>query len=240
MIAPLADGKIQGQEPPKRPHAWSTIKPVIAAAVLRARRAGDLGGGRTPTARERSLIARAIENSDNEAAAALFAELGSVHQASQAMQRVLVDAGDNRTHVNERLTRPGYSTYGQTSWALGSEARFYRALVNGCLLGAKDTDVITHAMANVSSIGGAGWGLPTAGFDRLRFKAGWGPERGTSAYTALQFGAVAGAHSDGYVIGIVAETGGAATEAYGEVTAVAKRLRSALADRRRISGRPSC
>ena len=158
--------------------AWSTIKPAIAVAVLRARRRGKLPGGRTPTAEERSLIARAIENSDNAAAATLFGELGPTGQATGAVQQVLRSAGDTSTMVNGKPLRPQFSTYGQTSWPIREAARFYRELANRCLLGPADTQLILGPMGAVTSIGGSGWGLPLAGFSPLRFKAGWGPERG--------------------------------------------------------------
>jgi hypothetical protein len=213
---------------------------VIATAVLRARRAGALPGGRQPTRRELDLIERAIEDSNNAASAALFAELGSADEATHAMDRVLRSAGDHRTEVNPDVTRPGYSSYGQTRWALGAEARFYRAMLNGCLLGRDDTKTIRQAMGSVSDIGGAGWGLGALGFPRLRFKAGWGPEQGDGSYTAIQFGSVGSARSDGYVIGIVAETGGSAAEAYSRATTVARRLKRALEHRQPISGPPVC
>jgi hypothetical protein len=77
VIAPLAGDKTWTFGNSQPPHAWSTIKPLIAVAVLRARRDGKLPGGRTTTNSERDLIGRAIKNSDNAAAAELFHELGA-------------------------------------------------------------------------------------------------------------------------------------------------------------------
>ena len=240
VVLPLAGGSLALHEPPTPPHAWSTIKPLIAVAVLRARRAGELAGGSAPTAEEHSLIERAIEDSDNEAAAQLFSELGSTDEATAAMQRVLLDTGDHTTRVNAAALRPEFSTYGQTSWPLAQEAGFYRELANGCLLGVSDTHLILDAMARVTPTGGSGWGLPTAGFPDLRSKAGWGPEQGSSAYTALQYGVVGDAETGGYVVGVVAETSGDSTTAFGEVSTLAKRLAATLAGRRGRTGAPAC
>jgi hypothetical protein len=240
VVAPLAGGAIStfGSESP--PHAWSTIKPVIAVAVLRARRAGQLPGGRAPTSAERELIARSMQDSDNAAAAELFGELGPPPQATAALQGVLREAGDTTTRVQARVTRPGFSSYGQTVWPLSEEARFYRELANGCLAASGDTRLVLDAMGSVTELGGAGWGLPVAGFSGLRVKAGWGPEQGDSAYTALQYGVVGEAGGGGYVIGIVARTAGDAAGAYATVTEVARRAEAALRGREGSSGPPRC
>lgn len=240
VIAPLASGGIKVFGRARPPHAWSTIKPVIVVAVARARHAGELGGGRQLTTSERQLIARAIENSDNVAAAQLFEELGSRAQATAALQQVLVDGGDRRTRVNEQVTRPPFSSYGQTAWPLSEAARFYRQLANGCLADPSDTQLILDDMRNVTAVGGAGWGLPQAGFPTLRLKAGWGPENGQTGYTALQYGIVGDASDGGYVVGIVAETDSDASTAYGEVTDVARRAAAVMRGRRAPVGPARC
>jgi hypothetical protein len=240
VVAPLAGGPIKAFGASKAPHAWSTIKLVIAVAVLGARRAGELAGGATPTPSERALIARAIENSDNEAAAQLFGELGDVREATAALQRVLSEAGDTKTRVNARLTRPGFSTYGQTVWAPRREALFFRELANGCVATPADTRLILADMGAVTPIGGSAWGLPLASFDDLRFKAGWGPEQGDTAYTALQYGVVGDASSGGYVIGVFAETDGDADGAYAAVTTVARHASTALHGWDGPKGLPRC
>jgi hypothetical protein len=239
VVAPLAGGEIRTFGSERPPHAWSTIKPVIAVAVLRARREGALPGGREPTSAERELIARSIEDSDNAAAAQLFEELGPPSQAAAALQQVLRQAGDTTTRVEARVTRPGFSSYGQTVWPLSEEARFYRQLANGCLAGRSDTRMILDDMGSVTELGGAGWGLPVAGFSPLGFKAGWGPEEGSSAYAALQYGIV-GEAGGGYVIGIVAQTAGDATGAYATVTTAARRAEAALRGRHGPSGPAPC
>lgn len=240
VVAPLGAGDVEAYGPPQVPHAWSTIKPVIAVAVLRARRGGELEGGAAPTTSEKTLVERAVEDSDNEAAAELFSELGSTARATGALQRVLDDAGSQRTKVNGQATRPEFSTYGQTAWPMTDAARFYRALADGCLMGSADTGLVLAAMARVTPTGGSGWGLPTAGFRELRFKAGWGPEQGSSAYTALQYGIVGTPASGGYVIGIVAETPGDAAGAYGEATTIAKRAARVLPDSAGPGGQAAC
>ncbi len=240
VVAPLAGGAIRSFGLSKPPHAWSTIKPAIAVAVLRARRQGTLPGGRLPTSDERTLIARAIENSDNAAAAALFDELGSQAEATRAVQRVLVAAGDRTTRVQEQVTRPPFSSYGQTVWPLDRAALFYRQLANGCLANGTDTGLVLNDMRHVTPVGGSTWGLPQAGFSDLAFKAGWGPEDGTTAYTALQYGVIGDARTGGYVIGIDVQTDGDATAAYGEVASVARHASALLRDRHGPSGRPRC
>jgi hypothetical protein len=239
-VTPLTGGRAEAFGNPQPPHAWSTIKPVIAAAVLRARRAGDLPGGRRPTPTEVLLIKRAIENSDNLAAADLFAELGSTDEATPKLQRVLARSGDDQTHVNAQPLRPGFSTYGQTTWSLAHGSLFYRELANGCLLDGADWRLILNAMANVTAAGGRTWGLPAAGFHDLRLKSGWGPERGLTAYTALQYGIVGRARTGGYVIAIAAQTHGSAESAYALVTETARRAGAALAGRHGLRGHPAC
>ncbi len=240
IVAPLSEGPVAERDPPVTPHAWSTIKPVIVAAVLEARRAGLLGSPDTPTSTETELIARAIENSDNEAAAALFAELGDQQQATKYLQQVLDKAGDHSTTVNERVTRPGLSSYGQTSWPLTDEATFYRALANGCLLGSADTSAILNDMRGVTDVGEGSWGLPAAGFSDLAFKAGWGPEEGDGAYTALQFGIVGSAQEGGYVVGIVVESDGDSATAFSDASALAQSLANVLGQNVPAPGTPAC
>jgi hypothetical protein len=228
VVAPLDSSAIRVFGAVGAPHAWSTIKPAIVVAVAEARRSGALGPPHRMTTSERELTARAIEDSDNQAAESLFNELGDTGEATAAVQRVLRRSGDRRTVVNSRLTRPGFSTYGQTKWPMSEAARFYRALANGCLTDGVSTKVVLDAMANIGSAGGSEWGLAPAGFTPLRFKDGLGPESGLSDYTAEQYGIVGDAASGGYVIGLVSETDSPADVAYGSATELARRAEARL------------
>jgi hypothetical protein len=153
---------------------------------------------------------------------------------------VLVAADDRRTHVNEKVTRPPFSSYGQTVWALPEEARFYRQLANGCLADPQDTRLVLADMGAVTEVGGSGWGLSVARFPELGFKAGWGPEHGQTGYTALQYGIVRDARRGGYVIGVVAETQGDASTAYATATDLAQRAATLLRGRHGPTGKPRC
>ena len=152
VVAPLARWRspvLRGLSKP--PHAWSTIKPAIAVAVLRARRQGTLPGGRLPTSDERTLIARAIENSDNIAAAALFDELGLDRpRPTRAVSAYSSPRATERHRAQERVTRPPFSSYGQTVWPLDRAALFYRQLANGCLANGIDTGLVLNDMRHVT------------------------------------------------------------------------------------------
>ena len=230
VVAPLAGGPVRTFGTVTAPHAWSTIKPAIAVAVAR---------DHSLTADEVAQIQAAIANSDNEAADALFAALGSPTEANDAIDAVLERSGGT-TKVNRLKTRPEFSTFGQTEWPLGEAARFYRALANGCLADPASTKVILDAMGSVSPAGGASWGLVPAGFEGVRFKDGLGPESGLDDYTAEQYGIVGGAETGGFAIGVVAQTDGTAGEAEAAVTDLATRAAKALRGQRLPRGRPSC
>lgn len=218
VVAPLAGGPVRVFGSVRAPHAWSTIKPVIAVAVAREH---------PFTAAQAAQVEAAIANSDNAAAEALFADLGPRPRANDALDAALELAGDS-TPVNRARTRPEFSTYGQTEWPLAEAGRFYRALANGCLAGPRATRTILGAMGSVTAAGGSTWGLAPAGFAPLAFKDGLGPESGLDDYTAEQYGIVGAARSSGYVIGVVAETGGGSAEAEAAVTELATRAERVL------------
>lgn len=149
--------------------AWSTIKVPIALRVLQ-----DAGGPSELDAATRGQIERAITASDNDAAAELFAGLGSRHggvdDAANAVTEVLRAAGDGSTVVSTQ-GRDGFSPYGQTEWSLAEQERFMAALVSDCLGNAASVDYLLELMGRVTS---DTWGLGSAGVP-ARWKGGWGP-----------------------------------------------------------------
>lgn len=145
--------------------AWSTIKVPLAVAALRQDPA------------QTTNVTAAIQWSDNNAAEALWASLGTPEQAGQATTDILRE-GRNDVTVNTVVTRDGFSSFGQTMWSPDDQARFAATL--GCISGS---DPVLQNMAMVEP--GQSWGigrLPGA-----RFKGGWGPQP-DGAYSVRQFG----------------------------------------------------
>lgn len=163
--------------------AWSTIKVPLTLAVIE-----EAGGVSDLSSDQLAQIHSALTASDNEAAAALFDYLvqrqGSVEAASQGVGRVLVAAGDSETQVSTQ-GRDGFSSYGQTEWALSNQHWFMEALVGGCVGDADGRQLVLNEMQQVSS---DTWGLGSLGLTAL-WKGGWGP--GTDGrYLLRQMGAV--------------------------------------------------
>ena len=145
--------------------AWSTIKVAIALRVVE--RAGGVGAlGRS----QRSQIDSAITRSDNDAAARLFASLGSTKQAAVEVQDVLRQAGDDETRVSSQ-GRGSFSPYGQTDWALARQHRFVAALAGGCL---GDEEAAEYLLALMGRVTSDTWGLGSVGAP-AKWKGGWGP-----------------------------------------------------------------
>lgn len=149
--------------------AWSTIKVPIAVATVRA--------GTGTDAQRRS----AITASDNAAAEALWSSLGAPSTAGRRTEAVLADAGDGSTSVQTRKTRPQFTSFGQTDWALADAQRFVAGLP--CV---KGSDPIIDLMGQV--VAGQRWGLGSAGSNQ-RFKGGWGPDE-SGAYLVRQIGLI--------------------------------------------------
>ncbi|MBA4084776.1 MAG: hypothetical protein C0493_07525 [Kytococcus sp.] len=160
---------------PTRLVAWSTIKVPLALAVVRA------GHGEEMT----DDIDRALRASDNEAATRLWERLGGGSRASEAVGTQLRRGGDRTTDVPAEVTVPGYSPFGQSSWALTAQTRFTAALP--CLTGSAS---VTDAMGRVSD--GQRWGL--GGIKGARYKGGWGSTPG--GYVVRQLGIVPGTKGD--------------------------------------------
>lgn len=148
--------------------AWSTIKVPLAIAALRA----------NPSLSH--LAGSAITVSDNAAAQQLWGSLGGGAAAAEAVEAVLRESGDDHTQVNEQVTRPEFSAFGQTGWALEDQAAFARHL--SASTGAAEIEVRNY-MAQVAS--SDSYGLGELG--DAHFKGGWGPEL-NGAYLTRQFG----------------------------------------------------
>ena len=135
--------------------AWSTIKVPLAVAGLRQ-------ADESTTA----LVSRAIEQSDNVAAAAIWSQLGDPRTAADAVETVLREAGDTSTVVQSERIRPEFSAFGQTIWPVEAQARFAAALP--CLAAS---EAVLEDMHNLAA--DQRWGLATR-LDAAT-KGGWGP-----------------------------------------------------------------
>ncbi|MGE4426232.1 MAG: hypothetical protein AB7G37_07265 [Solirubrobacteraceae bacterium] len=209
-------------------HAWSTSKPAVLAAVLRARRSGRLGGSRSPTSQERTWARRALTASDNAAAISLFGELegrfGGVDGASREVETALRAGAGKAIRVN-RERRESFTTFGQTSLRLTDGVRFYGGLAGSCVLSNADTRFVVGLMRDVD--GSQRWGLGSPPWDaKVGFKGGWGPESG-GRYVAVQYG-VLRKGSNGIVVAIAAQADGGLEAVTPRLTSMAKALERAL------------
>lgn len=158
-------------------HAWSTSKPLVLAALLKAT---STSGGLS--AKQHRLATAAITVSDNQAIIYLFDDLaaltGGPRAAARAMEELLRRSGDHQTTVaTSTEIPPGASTtFGQTLWAPSESVKFFAALAGRRLLGAADTGYLLGLMRRIAP--SDSWGLGSAGFGSLAFKGGWGPEDG--------------------------------------------------------------
>lgn len=161
--SPLSFGNLQSGV------AWSTSKVPISLRVLQ-----DVGGPSNLSASQDEAIRLALTLSDNEAAAALFADLeqshGGVIGASAAVEEVLAEAGDEATHISTQ-GRDEFSTYGQTEWSLLAQHQFMSQLAGGCVASPASREYVMQLMGEVSS---DTWGLGSAGVPAI-WKGGWGP-----------------------------------------------------------------
>jgi len=185
-------------------HAWSSLKVPIVVTVMRQ-------GPLSPE--QEAQASAAITASDNEAAAALFASLGSTAEASAAVEQVLGDSG-SFTEVTESPPPSGaVSTWGQTDWSLEGSVSFYRALACEELLGETETDYVLGLMESV--ISEQQWGLPSAGIsDMVAIKAGWGPDGSASGpYLVRQAGILRSSEHMGAIVTIAAQDASGSFEA---------------------------
>ncbi len=198
-VAPLGGGRIETMGGDHPAHGWSTTKvPVLVSLLL-------MRGSRGLVARERSLAESAIAESNNEAVQALFAELeeaeGGLIGASRYVESVMRLGGDAATTVATAPPPPGaITTFGQTEWSPAASVRFFRSLALGCLLPAAATHYVLRLMQSIEP--SESWGLGSAGFARVAFKGGWGPEAG--GYLVRQTGVIDPGDSRGLAVAIVA------------------------------------
>ncbi|QNH96426.1 hypothetical protein [Corynebacterium anserum] len=183
--------------------AWSTSKVPVAIAALRH----DPSNAR--------YINAAISLSDNAAAEAMWSSMGE--QAGPLTQAVLVEGGDRSTQVNTVVTRPGFTPFGQTQWALSDQVHFASQL--RCI---KGSETIVQAMGEAS---GQAYGLGT--IPGAIFKGGWGPDP-SGSYGVRQFGLVPA--GDGYVAVAIAanSTDGSYEGGQAMLTKVAHKLQAQL------------
>lgn len=180
----LDGSKVSSAGSMSSPYAWSSIKPVIVATLLRER-----GGPARLSSQQKAHVRAAMSASDNNAAMALFQSLAARHGgtagAAGAMTQTLRKAGDRTTQVSS-VGRDGFSPYGQTRWPTSKQVLFMSSLARGCLLNRASTAYLLGVMSEVTSSQRWGFGaLPTV----QTFKGGWGPDPG-GAYVVRQMGLV--------------------------------------------------
>lgn len=208
-IGPLGSGGIETLGLLQHGHAWSSIKVPILVTLMREGPLDD---------QEEQWASKALTESDNSAAAALFQQIerthGGLDRASAAVQEVLSMTGDTSTIVATEPPPPGaVSTYGQTDWSLTGSVRFYRELAAGCMLDRTSTGYVLRLMGEV--IPEQRWGIGEAGFPehwQVGMKGGWGPENGTGRYLVRQTGIVQDGNS-GFAVAIIAEDDSGSYEA---------------------------
>lgn len=183
--------------------AWSTVKIPVAIAALR----------RDPALA--ATVQAAITVSDNQAAQQLWAALGTPDEAGQATEAVLAEAGAD-TVVQTAVTRPEFSSFGQTRWTPAEQVRF--AVHLPCLAGAEP---VLAAMGQISP--GQDYGLGT--IPAARYKGGWGPDP-DGRYVVRQFGLVpiADGQGDSPVALVVRPASGQYADGQAMLTELAQQL----------------
>ena len=152
--------------------AWSTAKVPLALAATDAGLGGQLS----------AQISLALRESDNEAADAVWNNLGTTDaERANAVTQVFRTAGDDTTVPSYRI-RAGFSVFGQTEWDVHNQVNFLKKMP--CLTGSGQ---VIEDMSNVSP--GQRWGLGT--LPDAVFKGGWGPDQ--YGYVVRQLGWYTGA-----------------------------------------------
>jgi hypothetical protein len=143
--------------------AWSTIKTGIALAAY-------YQGHGSVSASNQALLRSAITASDNAAAQSVWDHaLGGGSHAASLVRHVLALAGDTQTVVRSRVSRPGYTAFGQTHWSLRNQLAFMAGMA--CV---RNSAPVLSLMGQV--IGSQRWGLGSAGGGTSALlKGGWGP-----------------------------------------------------------------
>jgi hypothetical protein len=150
-VAPIALGGLNFADQP----AWSTIKVPLVIASMRQHSSAQ------PT----TSMVRAITESDNAAAEAIWEGLGDPATAAADVGKVLHEVGDP-TVVESRKLRPEYTAFGQTDWSLNNQAMFLAAAA----CDPRDRPVM-DLMGQVT--GDQRWGL--GALPDAKIKGGWGP-----------------------------------------------------------------
>jgi hypothetical protein len=147
--------------------AWSTIKVALAIAALRAQGTPDVTGA----------MRAAIVSSDNDAAEAMWENLGDPETAARKVEEVLRNYGDP-TVVESRRLRPQFSAFGQTDWSLVNQATFVADAACD-----NQNAPIFDLMGQIES--DQRWGIGIVADSR--FKGGWGPST-SGSYLVRQIG----------------------------------------------------
>ena len=147
--------------------------PVAIAAVTQA--------GGHPSQATLGQMRLAITQSDNNAAMAIWAGLGSPTTAAAQTQAVLRQGRDTTTVVPSQVLRPGYTPFGQSNWSLTAQATFAASLP--CM---SNTSQVLDLMGQITS--SQRWGIGTLA-NTVAFKGGWGPGTG-GAYLVRQMAVV--------------------------------------------------
>jgi len=202
-VAPLGDGPLQSFGQAQSAHAWSTSKVPVLTTLLHEDETRNL----VLSAQGKTDATLALTQSDNAAIEALFSDLeqidGGLGPASEAVQQILREAGDETTIINTAPNDQAFTTYGQSIWPVKGEVTFYRALAKGCLIDAHDTAYVLGLMHDV--IPSQRWGAGSAGYPpgtSLAFKGGWGPDS-NGKYQVRQT-AIIGTGNQGYVMSMLA------------------------------------
>ncbi len=155
-------GKVQSYGKITTGPAWSTSK--IPVAIAYETEVND-----SPTGSGVADLKRAITESNNDAANALWANLGSNAIAAQKTQAVLRAGGDSNSIVPSQWSnRAGVATiFGQTEWSLADQARFVASLP--CMPHA---DKVVSLMGQITA--GQRWGIGATDAEvSSAFKDGW-------------------------------------------------------------------
>lgn len=157
----------------KTARAWSTLKAPVAVAAEREH-VKNLG----------VMEGKAIRDSDNTSAEAIWGSLGTTAHAIDAAQAVLRDGGDLRTRIASELDKPR-SYPGATQWATTDQSIFAANLP--CIASS------APVLRNMSRVGpNQRWGVAKGKKGvRTAVKGGWGPvSDATGKYVVRQLATV--------------------------------------------------
>jgi hypothetical protein len=188
--------------------AWSTIKVPLSIATLQ----------HADSASTRTRVKKAVTRSDNAAAEALWARLGSGRRAASRVNAVLARDGDRHTRTQWRKVRAAYTPFGQTTWSLADQLRF----TTGLACDRHAALVRTDMGAVVSS---QRWGLGRLAHARI--KGGWGPDT-SGRYLVRQLALVPRGRELVAVVVAVEPSGGSFAQGVRALDEVAGWLRTSL------------